>query len=160
MARCVTSTVTASRTSGLANEFLFSYWQTDNVPFCQVCCYNFLGLTLSSSTSGRNACLSEEVTLTCTAQGEAVFWGNEEFGEITMHFQSAPSRGQFRAIVVDYDNQRKCLVSSLTFRATASRNGTRVTCTSRDRNSYETLSLHIIPSEPTQFCTCVPAVFT
>jgi len=149
MARCVT--VTASRTSGLVNEFLFSYWQTDNVPFCQVCCIViiFLGLTLSSSTSGRNACLSEEVTFTCTAQGEAVFWGNEEFGEITMHFQSAPSRGQFRVIVVDYDSHHNCLVSSLTFRATASRNGTRVTCTSRNRNSYESLSLHIIPSEHT-----------
>ena len=127
----------------------------------QVCCIVvFLGLTLSSSTSERNACLSEEVTFTCTAQGEALFWENEEFGEITIHFQSAPSGREFRVIVVDYDSHHNCLVSSLTFRATASRNGTSVTCTSRDRNSYETLSLHIIPSEPTQFCTCVPAVFT
>ena len=131
----------------------------------QVCCIVFLGLTLSSSTSERNACLSEEVTFTCTAQGEAVFWENEEFGEITIHFQSAPTSGEFyrasgefyRARVVDYDSYHNCLVSSLTFRATASRNGTRVTCTNRTRNSYESLSLHIIPSEHTKFC--VPAVF-
>ena len=106
-----------------------------------------LGLILNSSISERNACLSEEVTFTCTARGDAVFWENEGFGEITMHFQSAPSRGLFRAIVLNYDRYQNCLVSILSFRATASRNGTRVTCTSRDRNSYQSLSLHIISSE-------------
>ena len=49
-----------------------------------------IGLVLTSSISGRNACLSEEVTFTCTAQGDAVYWGNEAFGERTMHYTSPP----------------------------------------------------------------------
>ena len=71
-----------------------------------------------------------------------------------MHFQSAPSKGQFRAIVLNYDRYQNCLVSILSFRATVSRNGTRVTCTSRDRNSYQSLSLHIIPSEYAKIILC------
>ena len=104
-------------------------------------------VSLTSSISGRNACLSEEVTFTCTAQTAAVFWGSEEFGEITMHYTSPPSRGEFRAEIVSYDRNQSCLVSSLKFRATASRNGTTVTCTSRDRSSNQSLSLHIMSSE-------------
>ena len=87
---------------------------------------------LTSSISGRNACLSEEVTFTCSAQGPALFWGNVEFGERTMHYTSPRSKGEFRAEIVSY--QQNCLVSSLSFRATASRNGTTVTCTSMDRS--------------------------
>ena len=109
-----------------------------------VCLYSFTGLVLTSSISGRNACPWEEVTFTCTAQGTAVFWGNEVFGERTMHYTSAPSRGDFRAEIVSYDRNQSCLVSSLSFRATASRNGTSVTCTSRDRSSNVSLSLHIM----------------
>ena len=106
---------------------------------------------LTSSISGRNACLSEEVTLTCTAQGTAVFWRNEAFQEITMHYMSPPSRVGFRrefsAEIVSYDQNQSCLVSSLNFRATASRNGTIVTCTNRDRTFNQSLSVHIMSSE-------------
>ena len=106
-----------------------------------------IGLVLTSSISGRNACPSEEVTFTCTAQGPAVFWGNEAFGEKTMHYTSPPSRGNFRAKIVSYDRNQSCLVSTLSFHANASRNGTTVTCTSRDRASSQSLSLHIMSSE-------------
>ena len=107
-----------------------------------------IDLVLTSSISGRNACPSEEVTLTCTAQGDAVFWGSEEFGEKTIHQTSAaPSMGEFTAKIVSYDRNQSCLVSSLSFRATASRNGTTVTCTNRDRSSSQSLSLHIMSSE-------------
>ena len=102
-------------------------------------------VSLTSSISGRNACLSEEVTFTCIAQTTAVFWGNEEFGEKTMHYTSPRSGGEFRAEIVSYE--QNCLVSSLSFNATASRNGTTVTCTSRDKNSSQSLSLHIMSSE-------------
>ena len=102
---------------------------------------------LTSSISGRNACLSEEVTFTCTAQGNAVFWGHKAFGEKTMHYTSPPSRGEFRAEIVSYDRNQNCLVSSLSFHATASRNGTTVMCTSRDRSSSQSLSLHVMSSE-------------
>ena len=102
---------------------------------------------LTSSISGRNACPSEEVTFTCTTQGTALFWRSEAFGERTMHYTSPPSRGEFRAEIVSYDRNQSCLVSSLTFRATASRNGTTVMCTSRDRSSNQSLSLHTISSE-------------
>ena len=102
---------------------------------------------LTSSISGRNACPSEEVNLTCTAQGEALFWRNEAFGEKTMHYTSPPSRGEFRAEIVSYDRNQSCLVSSLSFRATGSRNGTIVTCTNRDRSFNQSLSLHIMSSE-------------
>ena len=102
---------------------------------------------LTSSISGRNACLSEEVNFTCTAQGTALFWIGEGFGEITLHYTSAPFtlRDEFRAEIVSYN--QSCLVSSLSFQATASRNGTTVTCTNRDRSSNQSLSLHIISSE-------------
>ena len=101
-------------------------------------------VSLTSSISGRNACPSEEVTLTCTAQTTAVFWGHRGFGEKTMHYTSPPSRGEFRAEIVSYNGNQGCLVSSLSFRATASRNGTTVTCTSGDRSSSQSLSLHIM----------------
>ena len=102
------------------------------------------------------ACLSEEVTFTCTAQGAALFWGNEEFGEKTMHYTSAPSTvgDEFRAEIVSYDRNQICLVSSLSFCATASHNGTTVTCTSRDRSSSQSLSLHIVSSECKLFSSC------
>ena len=100
---------------------------------------------LTSSISGRNACLSEEVTFTCTAQGDALFWRNEAFGEITMHYRSPSSTGEFRAAIVSQN--QSCLVSSLSFCATASHNGTTVTCTNRDRSSSQSLSLHIMSSE-------------
>ena len=103
-------------------------------------------VSLTSSISGRNACPSEEVTFTCTAQGITLFWGHKGFGEITMHYMSPPSRGDFRAEIVSYDRNQSCLVSSLRFRATASRNGT-VTCTNTDRSSSRLLSLHIMSSE-------------
>ena len=103
-----------------------------------------IDLVLTSSISGRNACPSEEVTFTCAAQGPALFWGNEAFGERTMHYTSPPTRGDFRAEIVSYDNHSNCLVSSMTFQA---RNETTVTCTSRDRSSNQSLSLHIISSE-------------
>ena len=102
---------------------------------------------LTSSISGRNACLLEEVNFTCTVQGNALFWRNEAFGEITMHYTSAPSRGEFRAEIVSYDRNQSCLVSSMSFRANASHNGTTVRCTNRDRSSNQSLSLHIISSE-------------
>ena len=83
--------------------FRFGIWCADNLRSGQidkhyhwkkdlqfVCWYFVTGLVLTSSISGRNACLSEEVTLTCTAQGIVVFWGNEAFGELTMHYTSAP----------------------------------------------------------------------
>ena len=104
-------------------------------------------VSLTSSISGRNVCPSEEVTLTCTAQGTVLFWGNEAFGEKTMHYTSPPSEGDFRAEIVSYDRNQNRLVSSLRFRATASHNGTTVTCTSRDRSSSQSLSLHIMSSE-------------
>ena len=104
---------------------------------------------LTSSISGRrNACPSEEVNFTCTAQGDALFWRNEAFGEISMHYMSPPSRREdFRADIVSYGRSRNCLVSSLSFRATASPNGTTVTCTNRARSSNQSLSLHIMSSE-------------
>ena len=104
-----------------------------------------VGLVLTSSISGRNACPSEEVTFTCTAQTTAVFWGNKDFGEKALHYTSPPSGGDFRAEIVSYE--QNCLVSSLSFHANASRNGTTVTCTSRDRSSNQSLSLHIMSSE-------------
>ena len=108
----------------------------------------FSGLTLTSSISGRNACLSEEVTFTCTADGDALFWRNEAFEEISMHYTSSHNRGEdFRAEIVSYDRNQSCLVSSLSFHATVSRNGTTVTCTNRDRSSSQSLSLHIMSSE-------------
>ena len=119
-----------------------------------VCLYSLTGLVLTSSISGRNACLSEEVTFTCTAQTTAVFWGNDEFGEKTMHYTSPHSGEEFRAEIVSYDRNQSCLVSSLSFRATASRNGTTVTCTSRDRSSSQSLSLHIVSSESDLFSSC------
>ena len=109
--------------------------------------YSLTGLVLTSSVSGRNACPSEEVTFTCTTQGTALFWGNEAFGEKTMHYMSFPTRGKFRAEIVRYDRNQSCLVSSLSFRATASHNGTTVTCTNRDRSSSQSLSLHIMSSK-------------
>ena len=111
---------------------------------------------LTTSISGRNACLSEKVTFTCTAQGTALFWRNEAFGERTMHYMSPPSRGKFKAEIVSYN--QNCLVSSLSFRATASRNGTTVTCTSRDRSSSQSLSLHIISSEFLDTFSCSQVV--
>ena len=104
-------------------------------------------VNVTSSISGRSACPSEEVTFTCTAQGNVVFWGNQEFGEITVHNQSPPSRGNFQAVVVSYNKSQNCLVSSLSFRATASRNGTTVTCTIGNRRSSQSLSLYIMSSE-------------
>ena len=106
-----------------------------------------IDLVLTSSISGRNACPSEKVTFICTAQGPAVFWRNEAFGERAMHYTSPPSRGEFRAEIVSYDRNQSCLVSSLSFRATASRNGTTVTCISRNRSFSQSLSLHIMSSE-------------
>ena len=106
-----------------------------------------IDLVLTSSISGRNACPSEEVTFTCTAQGTAVFWGNEAFGELTMHYISPPTRGEFTTEIVSYDRNQSCLVSSLSFRANASCNGTIVMCTNRDRSSNHSLSLHIMSSE-------------
>ena len=72
-----------------------------------------------------------------------------------MHYTSAPFtlRDEFRAEIVSYN--QSCLVSSLSFRATASRNGTTVTCTSRDRNSSQSLSLHIISSEQKLAAGCI-----
>ena len=102
---------------------------------------------LTSSISGRNPCLSEEVTFTCTAQGSAVFWRSEAFGEKTMHYMSASSTGEFAARIVSYDRSQNCIVSSLSFRANASHNGTTVRCTNRDRSSNQSLSLHIMSSE-------------
>ena len=104
-------------------------------------------VSLTSSISGRNACPSEEVTLTCTAQGTVLFWGNEAFGERTMHYKSPRSGGEFRAEIVSYDRNQSCLVSSLSFHATASRNGTTVTCTNMGRTANQSLSLHIMSSE-------------
>ena len=104
-------------------------------------------VSLTSSISRRNACPSEEVTFTCAAQGNVIFWGNDEFGEMTVHYMSPPSGRDFRAEVVSYDGNQSCLVSSLRFCATASRNGTTVNCTSRDRHSNQSLSLHIMSSE-------------
>ena len=66
------------------------------------------------------------------------------FGEKTMHYTSPRSRGDFRAEIVSYDGNQNCLVSSLSFHATTSRNGTTVTCTNRDRSSNQSLSLHIM----------------
>ena len=104
-------------------------------------------VSLTSSISGRNACLSEEVTFTCTAQGTVLFWRYEAFGEITMHFTSDPSTGEFTAKIVSYDRSQNCLISSLSFRATAPRNATTVTCTNNGRSSNQSLSLHIMSSE-------------
>ena len=78
------------------------------------------GLVLTSSISGRNACLSEEVTFTCTADEDALSGEmHEAFGELTMHYTTPPSRGEFRAKIVSYDSNQNCLVSSLSFRATS-----------------------------------------
>ena len=104
-------------------------------------------VSLTSSISGRNACPSEEVTLTCTAQGPVLFWISEAFGEITMHFTSAPTKGNFVAKIVSYEQNQSCLVSSMSFRATGSRNGTIVTCRNRDGSFNQSLSLHIMSSE-------------
>ena len=104
-------------------------------------------VNVTSSISGRKACPSEEVTFTCSARGGVIFWGNEEFGEITVHYLSPPSMRSFQAVVVSYNESQNCLVSSLSFRATASRNGTTVNCTNRDRTSNQSLSLHIMSSE-------------
>ena len=104
-------------------------------------------VSLTSSISGRNACPSEEVTFTCTAQGPVLFWRSEAFGEITMHFTSAPTKGNFIAKIVSYEHNQSCLISSLSFRATAPRNGTTVRCTNRDRSSNQSLSLQIMSSE-------------
>ena len=104
-------------------------------------------VSLTGSISGRNACPSEEVIFTCTAQGDTLFWRNENFEEKTMHYTSARSDGQFRAEVVSYDTNKSCLVSSLCFRATPLHNGTTVTCTNRNRTSNQSLSLHIMSSE-------------
>ena len=41
------------------------------------------------------------------------------FGELTMHYTSPPTRGEFRAKIVSYDSNRNCLVSSLSFHATS-----------------------------------------
>ena len=111
-------------------------------------------VSLTSSISGRNACPSEEVTFTCTAQTTALFWRNEAFGENTMHYTSPPSRGDFRTEIVSYDRNQSCLVSSLSFRATASRNGTTVTCTTRDRRSSQSLSLHIMSEYSFNWVLC------
>ena len=104
--------------------------------------HSFSGLTLTSNVTGRHACLSEVVTFTCTARGHVIFWGNEEFGEITVHYRSPPSGGEFRAEVESYGNN--CLVSTLTLCATASRNRTRVVCTNRGRTSNQSQLLHIM----------------
>ena len=104
--------------------------------------HSFSGLTLTSSVTGRHACLSEVVTFTCTARGHVIFWGNEEFGEITMHYQSPTSGGEFQAAVESYENN--CLISTLTLHATASRNRTRVVCTNRGRTLSQSKSLHIM----------------
>ena len=64
-----------------------------------------------------------------------------------MHYLSPPSRGEFRAETVSYDRNQSCLVSSLSFHATASHNGTTVTCTNRNRSASQSLSLHIMSSE-------------
>ena len=103
---------------------------------------SFSGLTLTSSVAGRHACLSEVVTFTCTARGHIIFWGNEEFGEITVHSESPHSGREFRAEVESYENN--CLVSTLTLHATASRNRTKVMCTNRDRSSNQSQLLHIM----------------
>ena len=77
-----------------------------------------------------------------------------------MHYTSAPFtlRDEFRAEIVSYDRNQSCLVSSLSFRATASRNGTTVTCTNSDRNSSQSLSLHIISSEQKLAAGCIVCV--
>ena len=99
---------------------------------------------MSSSITGRHVCPAEEVTFICSAQGYAIFWGHEAFVEITMHYESPPTRGQFRAEVVQYDSTQDCLISSLKFRAAASFNGSRVMCTNRDRSISQTLSTHLM----------------
>ena len=102
------------------------------------------GLRLTSSVTGRHACPSEEVTFTCTARGHVIFWGNEGFGEITVHNRSSPTRGKFRAAVESYEFNNNCLVSSLSFSATASRSRTTVICTNRERSLRQSLALHIM----------------
>ena len=72
-----------------------------------------------------------------------------------MHYTSPRSGGDYRAETVSYDRNQSCLVSSLSFHATASRNGTTVTCISRNRTSNESLSLHIISSESLRHFTFV-----
>ena len=101
---------------------------------------------MSSSVTGRNACLSEKVTFTCTARGYGLYWWIEGVGELRVHHTSYPQlAGDIRAAVKSYDFNRNCLVSSLSLRATASRNRTRVMCTSRlDRSLSESLPLHIM----------------
>ena len=98
---------------------------------------------MSSSVTGRNACLSEKVTFTCTARAYGLYWWIEGVGEIRVHHTSYPQlAGDIRAVVKNFN--RNCLVSSLSLRATASRNRTRVMCTSRNRSLSESLSLHIM----------------
>ena len=104
-------------------------------------------VSLTSSISGRSTCPSEEVNLTCIAQGTALFWRNEAFGEKTMYYSSAPSTGEFTAEIVSYDRNQSCLVSSLSFCAADLRNGTTVTCTNRDRSFNQSLSLDIMSSD-------------
>ena len=100
---------------------------------------------MTSNFFGRNACLSEEVTFTCTAQGTVLFWRNEAFGEMAIDNQSPYSgRGLFRAALKSYDSSQNCLVSTLIFHATASRNRTRVMCTNDNKSSNQSLSLHIM----------------
>ena len=100
---------------------------------------------MSSSVSGRNACLSEEVIFTCTARGHGIFWWSEGVGEIRVHYRSSPQlTGHLRAAVESYDIRRNCLVSSLTLRADASRNWTRVMCRNRDRSVSQSQLLHIM----------------
>ena len=61
-----------------------------------------------------------------------------------MRHTSARFRGKgFKAEIVSYN--QSCLVSSLSFLATSSRNGTTVTCRSRDFN--QSLSMQIMSSE-------------
>ena len=64
--------------------------------------HKLCSLVLTSSISGRSACLSEEVTFTCTAQTTAVFGENGAFGAITMHCKSPRSVEEFRAEIVSY----------------------------------------------------------
>ena len=53
-------------------------------------------------------------------------------------------RGLFRAALKSYDSSQNCLVSTLIFHATVSRNRTRVMCTNDNKSSNQSLSLHIM----------------
>ena len=60
------------------------------------------GLVLTSNISGKNACLSEEVTFTCTADEDALSGEiHEAFGELTMHYTTPPSIGFIHRRVVN-----------------------------------------------------------